>query len=117
VNQVECGAHFRQDALLAVCEKHGVVMQAYGPLGRVVKVDRIETPVENEALMVSALETIIRSTSFEFCFQFQLAPLQLGSGDQFSADGRTWQMLPVTSSTRSIDSHTKGRFRYIAWVK
>ena len=33
VNQVECGAHFRQDALLKYCESRGVVVQAYGPLG------------------------------------------------------------------------------------
>ena len=33
VNQVECGAHFRQEALLEACKTRGVVMQAYGPLG------------------------------------------------------------------------------------
>lgn len=33
VNQVECGAHFRQEALLEACAARGVVMQAYGPLG------------------------------------------------------------------------------------
>lgn len=33
VNQVECGAHFRQETLLAACRERGVVVQAYGPLG------------------------------------------------------------------------------------
>ena len=33
VNQVECGAHFRQDELLRRCAERGVVVQAYGPLG------------------------------------------------------------------------------------
>ncbi|ACO69110.1 predicted protein [Micromonas commoda] len=33
VNQVECGAHFRQERLLRWCVTRGVVVQAYGPLG------------------------------------------------------------------------------------
>ena len=33
VNQVECGAHFRQERLLRWCASRGVVVQAYGPLG------------------------------------------------------------------------------------
>ena len=33
MNQVECGAHFRQERLLRWCVTRGVVVQAYGPLG------------------------------------------------------------------------------------
>jgi hypothetical protein len=46
-----------------------------------IKVERCRLPVsepELKAPMISALETIISSTSFNFCFQFQLAPLHRG---------------------------------------
>ena len=33
VNQIECGAHFRQENLIRRCAERGVVVQAYGPLG------------------------------------------------------------------------------------
>jgi hypothetical protein len=47
-------------------------------LGRVVQVDSIKTRVERARN--KALESTLRYTAFNFCFQIPLAPLQLESG-------------------------------------
>ena len=68
MNQIEFNPYVCDDDILKVCGEHGIVVQAYSPIGSGTKVGRRGETISGNTWLISL--NIESNIHLDFCFSF-----------------------------------------------